>query len=312
MKKLIKRAFLLAVAAGLILLGAGLVAEMRQPVAIAAGELKGDAARGKTLAALGNCVACHTTEETLKANGPVLGGGRAMKTPFGTFYSPNISRDAERGIGKWSDPDFIRAFREGRSPSGHNYFPAFPYTSFTRATDQDIVDIKAYIWSLPAVATPSRRHEVGFPFNIRFGLTYWKWLYFERGPFKADPAKSAEWNRGAYLVEALGHCGECHTPRDLGGGLVRSRAFSGAPKGEGPDGVAVPNITTHESGIGKWSEADIASFLKSGTTPDGDFTGGKMAEVVLLGTSQLSEADLKAMAVYLKSLKPLERKKGKE
>jgi mono/diheme cytochrome c family protein len=265
-----------------------------------------DAKRGEYLIRAGGCIACHTDEQTLKDKGPVLGGGRIFKTPFGTFYGPNITRDPVHGIGRWSDAEFVHAVKAGRAPGGHNYYPAFPYTSFVGATDQDLADIKAYIFTLPAQAKPNQRHELSFPYNIRFGLTFWKWLYFDRRPFRPDPAKSAEWNRGAYLVSHLGHCGECHTPRNFLGAARPSLFLAGAPAIEG--GVA-PNITPDpETGIGKWSESDIATLLKSGLTPEGDVVGGAMGDVVFHGTSMLADADLKAIAIYLKSLPPIRRK----
>lgn len=265
-----------------------------------------DAKRGEYLVRAGGCIACHTEKQTLKDKGPILGGGRALKTPFGTFYGPNITKDPVHGIGKWSDADFVRAFRAGRAPAGHNYYPAFPYTSFAGVDERDLLDIKAYIFTLPAQAKPSQPHDVTFPYDIRFGLTFWKGLYFDRTPFRRDETKSAEWNRGAYLVNHLGHCGECHTPRDVFGGSRRNMFLAGAPDIEG--GVA-PNITPDpETGIGQWNESAIVDLLKTGMLPDGDFVGGAMTEVVNYATSLLDDADLKAIAVYLKSVKPVRNK----
>ncbi len=269
-----------------------------------------DAKRGEYLIRAGGCIACHTEERVLKDKGPVLGGGRALKTPFGTFHAPNITKEPVHGIGKWSDADFVHAFRAGRAPSGHNYFPAFPYTSFAGADDSDLVDIKAYIFSLPAEAKPNKPHAVDFPYNIRFGLTFWKWMYFDRARFRRDETKSAEWNRGAYLVNHLAHCGECHTPRDGLGGAKRAMAFAGAPDIEG--GIA-PNITPdEETGIGKWTDSNIVDVLKTGFMPDGNFVGGAMTDVVNHGTSLLTDEDLKAIAVYLKSVKPVRNKVEKK
>ena len=219
----------------------------------------------------------------------------------------SVTKDAATGIGKWSDGDFLRAFREGRSPTGHNYYPAFPYTSFAGIADADLLDIKAYIFSLPAVARANQKHDLALPFRLRFGLTYWKWLFFRAEPFKPDPAKSAAWNRGAYLVRHLGHCGECHTPRNFAGGMRDGSYLAGTA--DGPEGGVVPNITPDAAtGLGKWSEADLVSFLKQGITPDGDFAGGAMTEVILHGTGKLTDEDLKAMAVYLKSVPPVANK----
>lgn len=270
-----------------------------------------DAKRGAYLLHAGGCIACHTEPETLKAEGPILGGGHALKTPFGTFYGPNITKDPVHGIGKWSDAEFVQAFRAGRSPTGHNYFPAFPYVSFAALNPQDLIDIRAHIMELPAVAKPSKPHELGLIYRWRFGLTFWKWLFFSPGVYVADPAKSAEWNRGAYLVNHLGHCSECHTPRNLLGGFRRSLHLAGSA--DGPEGGIIPNITPdNDTGIGKWTEAQIVDLLKSGMTPDSDFVGGAMTEVVTFGTSKLSDADLKAMAVYLKSIKPIANKVEKK
>jgi mono/diheme cytochrome c family protein len=234
----------------------------------------------------------------------VLAGGPALRTPFGTFYAPNITPDPVHGIGKWSDADFKRALREGVRPDGAYFFPVFPYTSFTDITDADIADLKAYIFSLPPAAKPSRPHDVSFPFNLRFLQLGWRLLNFTPGPFTPDRAKPPEWNRGAYLVLALAHCAECHTPRNFMGGLQTSMAFAGTA--DGPDGDRVPNITPDpETGIGKWSESDIADALELGLNPDGEPLGNSMAEVVRHSTAKLTPADRKAIAVYLRSLPPI-------
>lgn len=268
------------------------------------------AERGKYLLHAGGCIGCHTDKATLKAKGPILGGGRVLKTPFGTFFGPNITPHPEHGIGRWTEAQFRRALRHGRAPSGRHYYPAFPYTSFTRMTDRDIGDLWAYIRTMKPVDRPSKRHELGFPYNIRFLLTFWKWMNFRRGAFAPDPAKSKQRNRGAYLVTALGHCGECHTPRNSLGGLRRSLSMSGSA--DGPAGGA-PNITPHkETGIGNWSAEDIVSALKLGMLPDGDFIGGEMTEVVEHGTSKLTDADLKAIATYLAALPPIRSKPKKK
>ena len=238
--------------------------------------------------AAGGCANCHTDA---KAKWPLLGGGAAIKTPFGTFYPPNISSDPQYGIGKWSDSDFIRALRDGISPEGDRYYPAFPFTSFTNLTDADMLAIKRYIMSLPPAKVKSRPHDLHFPFNIRLGMIAWDWLYLRKGPLAPDPKQSAEWNRGRYLAVGLVHCAECHTPRTMLGGLDRSRWMAGNAKGEGPDGLAIPNITPDpKDGIGKWSVDDIAESLGSGMTPDGDSFGSLMADVVENGTAKLSDA----------------------
>ncbi|MFT5538594.1 MAG: mono/diheme cytochrome c family protein [Alphaproteobacteria bacterium] len=259
--------------------------------------------RGAVLFATGGCANCHTDT---KNKGPDLAGGGPIKTPFGTFYAPNISSHPEFGIGKWTDKDFIRALRDGIAPDGSHYYPAFPYTSFTNMTDDDMRAIHAHIMSLPPVAVKSRPHDLGFPFNIRFGMIFWKLLFLEKGPLISDSTRSAEWNRGRYLANAVAHCAECHTPRNFMGGLDHSRWMAGNAKGEGPEGEAVPNITQHPtSGIGKWKLEEIAQSLEDGTLPDGDSFGSLMADVVESGTAMLSDADRRAIAVYIKSLKPL-------
>jgi len=259
----------------------------------------GSAERGKTVYDAGGCFACHTD---VKGNGPALAGGPALKTPFGTFYAPNISPDPAHGIGSWTDEQFLRAMRDGIGPKGQYYYPVFPYTAYTKASEQDLLDLKAYLMTLAPVAKPSRPHEVGFPFSVRLALLPWRWINFSSGPWRPDPAKDAVWNRGAYLVEALGHCGECHTPRDATGGLDRSRWLAGSR--DGPPGEVGSNLTPHSTGLAEWSESDIAVTLDSGLTLDG-VVAGSMAEVVRFSTSRLSAEDRRAIARYLKSLPPL-------
>jgi len=309
MKRAYKAVFAVVVLAGAAVIAVALWEGRRAAPALTI-NVAPDPKRGEYLVRAGGCISCHTEEQTLKEKGPILGGGRALKTPFGTFHGPNISKDPTHGIGKWSDAEFVNAFRAGRAPDGHNYYPAFPYTSFVGAEDRDLLDIKAYIFTLPAQAKLNRPHQLGFPFNIRFGLTFWKWLYFDRTRFRRDEAKSAEWNRGAYLVNHLAHCSECHTPRTALGGMKRDLFLAGAPDIEG--GVA-PNITPDpDTGIGKWSESQITDVLKSGLLPDGDFVGGAMTDVVNQSTSHLTDDDLKAIAVYLKSVKPIRNKVEKK
>jgi mono/diheme cytochrome c family protein len=257
--------------------------------------------RGVYLFAVAGCASCHTD---IAHKGAPLAGGRPLKTPFGIFYGPNITRDTTYGIGAWSDADFIRALREGLRPDGAHLFPTFPFTSFTQISDSDLLDLKAYIFSLPPVAQPNRAHDVSFPFSWRWLQVFWRWLNFTPGPFKPDPTKSADWNRGAYLVQALAHCGECHTPRDVTGGLKTSLAFSGTTNG--PDGQKVANITSDKAtGIGNWSHGQLVHFLRSGLLPDGDVVGSLMAEVVQHSTSKMTDSDRDAVATYLQSLPPI-------
>jgi mono/diheme cytochrome c family protein len=256
--------------------------------------------RGAYIFSAADCGACHTN---VKAKGPLLAGGRPLKTPFGTFYTPNITPDPDTGIGRWSDADFMRALRRGVSPGNDHYFPVFPYGSFTKMTDQDLLDLKAYIFSLPAVTQANREHDIDFPFGWRFSVWFWKQMNFTEGPFMPDAGRTAEWNRGAYLVEALAHCGECHTPRGWLGGLDTSLSMSGTT--DGPEGQKVPNITPDkETGIGGWSPRDVVRVLRTGQLPNGDFVGSLMGEVVN-GTSKLTDTDRQAIAVYLQSLPPI-------
>ena len=268
-----------------------------------------DPVRGKYLFAAAGCAACHTDK---KAKGASLAGGRKLKTPFGIFFSPNITPDPEYGIGKWSDRDFIRALRQGVAPDGRHYFPVFPYPSYTGITDRDLLDLKAYLFTRPPAKTANKPHDTAPPFGWRFLVPLWKSLYFTPGPFRADPGRSRQWNRGAYLVTALGHCSECHTPRDGLGGAKAGMALAGTTKG--PEGGLIPNITPDkETGIGRWSDGDLHEILKTGMLPDGDFVGDVMGEVVDETTGRLKIADLKAIILYLRSLPPvfhrIERKK---
>jgi mono/diheme cytochrome c family protein len=262
---------------------------------------------GAYLANAAGCEDCHTDREH---GGQPYAGGRALATPFGTFFSPNITPDPETGIGRWTDNEFLRALRDGVRPDGANYFPVFPYPSFTNITDADVQAIKAYLFSLPAVRHANRAHDVSFPFSWRFLQNIWKLLFFSPGSFRPAPERSEAYNRGAYLVTALAHCGECHTPRNWFGATEPDRFLAGNP--QGPDGKPVPNITPDpQTGIGDWSEEDITTLLKTGQTPEFDFVGGAMGEVVR-NTSRLDDADRRAIAVYLKSVPPIpSQKKGR-
>jgi mono/diheme cytochrome c family protein len=254
--------------------------------------------------ATGGC-SCHTNYPGEGDEAPLLAGGRPLETPFGVFYSTNITNDSETGLGRWSDADFIRAMREGLSPEGQHYFPVFPYTSFTGLSDQDLIDLKAYLASLPAIKRANRDPDAPFPFSWRATLTGWKWLNFEPRRIEREEGRSPEWNRGHYLVHAAAHCGECHTPRTLTGGLDRSMWLAGSR--EGPEGELAPNITPHEeTGIGRWSVPDLVWYLEMGIKPDGDDTQGLMSEVIEHGYTNLPASDLEAIATYLKSLPAIE------
>src|SRR3984957_12718048 len=240
-----------------------------------------DLAKGLTTFNAGGCSSCHAVPN--QPDRLRLGGGVAIPSPFGTFYAPNISPDPADGIGRWTEADFVRAVMQGISPAGYHYFPAFPYTSYQHARVEDIRDLFAYLKTLPPVSGQVRRHDVPFPFNIRRNIGIWKWLFMDGKPFMPDAVHSAQWNRGTYLVNGLGHCAECHSPRNFLGGIVGAQRFAGGPNPEGEGWV--PNIT--QKGLGDWSEKDIAYFLETGQMPDGDSAGGSMARVIR-NASQLS------------------------
>jgi mono/diheme cytochrome c family protein len=260
----------------------------------------GDPARGEYVLRLGGCITCHTDQ---KNGGKFLAGGRALDTPFGTFYASNITPDPETGIGGWSTGAFVQAMTEGVGPGGHPYFPAFPYPSYTHMTERDLVDLKAYLDAVEPVANAVPDHDVDFPFGFRPLIKGWQLLFFEDGTFAPDPNRSEAWNRGAYIVNGPGHCGECHTPRNALGGRQADRFLAGTR--DGPDGKPVPNITPHEDGIGGWAEGDLVFAFQTSILPDGDVFGGAMAEVVEDGLSHLSREDLDAIAEYLLSVEAL-------
>ncbi|MET0630887.1 MAG: cytochrome c [Xanthobacteraceae bacterium] len=255
---------------------------------------------GKTMFYAGGCASCHATPD--QEDKTRLGGGMALKSPFGTFYAPNISSDARDGIGGWSEADFVSAMWKGTSPDGRHYYPAFPYTSYQKMKMEDVRDLFAHLKTLPAVTGKVRDHDLPAHFKIRRLLGAWKFLFLDGEPFKPDASKPAAWNRGAYLVNAPGHCAECHSPRNLLGGIVSKQRFAGGPDPEGGDG-SVPNIT--QAGLGDYSEKDIAQVLATGEMPNGDSVGGGMTAVVR-NTGQLTPEDRAAMATYVKSLPPVE------
>src|ERR1700744_5011667 len=256
-------------------------------------------ANGETIFNAGGCSACHAVPgqpHRLK-----LGGGLGVASPFGTFYVPNISPDKNDGIGQWTEAQFVTAVTRGVSPEGTHYFPAFPYTTYAHARVSDIRDLFAYLKTLAPVPGKWRDHDVPFPFDIRRNVGIWKWLFLDGKPFAPDASRSAQWNRGAYLVNGLGHCAECHSPRNFLGGIVAAQRFAGGPNPEGEGWI--PNIT--QKGIGEWSAKDIAYFLETGQTPDGDSAGGSMVRVIK-NTSQLSAWERDAIADYAKSLPPVD------
>jgi mono/diheme cytochrome c family protein len=260
---------------------------------------KSNLANGRTLFYVGGCASCHATPG--QKDRTKLGGGLALKSPFGIFYPPNISSDPDDGIGAWTEAEFITATTKGTSPAGEHLYPAFPYTSYQRVSYRDLRDLFAFIKTLPAVQGRAPEHELRFPFNIRRLVGLWKLLFLDRQPFQPDPSKPDDWNRGAYLVNGAGHCAECHSPRNFLGGIITSERFAGAPNLEGKGWV--PNIT--QKNLAKWSVKDIAYLLETGFTLDGDSVGSSMSEVVR-NISQISADDRLAIATYIKSLPPVE------
>ena len=262
----------------------------------------GDPAKGELLFWAGGCASCHAAPGSKGDDRLKLAGGEPIVSPFGTFHAPNISPDKAHGIGNWSTLDFVNAMKRGLGPDGEHLYPAFPYTSYQRMPVADLVDLKAYLDTLPADATPNKAHELPFPFSIRRGVGLWKLLYLDGETFTPDPSKSDEINRGAYLVQGPGHCNECHTPRNAIGGLDRSRALAGAPDPSGKG--TIPNITPGSSTMGDWTADDIANFLETGMTPDFDSVGGTMVEVQE-NMAKLPASDRAAIAAYLKDLPPI-------
>ncbi len=302
---MMRRLIVWAVAAGILGLAVFWFLTIPQTVpASALGPHTTDLANGKEMFYAGGCNSCHAVPK--QPDKLKLGGGLALRSPFGTFYAPNISSDSKDGIGGWSEAQFVTAMVKGTSPFGEHLFPAFPYTSYQRITFDDLRDLFAFLKTLPAVQGRVRDHDVSFPFNIRRLLGGWKLLFLDGKPFQPDPSKSAEWNRGAYLANGAGHCAECHSPRDALGGIVAGLRFTGGPSPDGQGGV--PNITQFK--LKEWSAADIAGTLENGMTPDSDSVGGSMVEVVR-NTSQLTAADRTAIATYVKSLPAVEGIKPK-
>ncbi|CCD85402.1 Diheme cytochrome c-type [Bradyrhizobium sp. ORS 285] len=293
--------WLSAAALGAIVLGAAvtwLITAPRPAMSADATSLydqAGDPKRGQLVFVAGDCSSCHASpgqSDRLK-----LGGGIALASPYGTFRAPNISSDPVDGIGAWTVKDLGNALLSGMSPNGSHYYPVFPYASFAHMSVADVVDLMAYLRTLPAVHGRAPPHELDPLFQIRRFVGFWKLLYFRPGEIKPDPAHDPQWNRGRYLVEALGHCDECHSSRDLFGGVKDKTRFAG---GQDPVGTGFyPNITPAR--IGHWSQGEIAEMLKTGNTPDHGRVGSSMADVVI-NTSQLPQDDRDAIAAYIKAL----------
>jgi mono/diheme cytochrome c family protein len=255
----------------------------------------GDQEKGKRIFAAGDCASCHASPgqpDRLR-----LGGGLALASPYGTFRVPNISPDPRDGIGAWKTSDLANALLRGVSPVRSHYYPVFPYASYAHMAAGDVVDLMAYLRTLPPVAGRAPPHDINPVFRIRRFVGFWKFLYFDATPLQSDPRQHDKWNRGRYLVESLGHCAECHSSRDLFGGIKVTTRFAG---GVDPEGAGYyPNITPTR--IGSWSENDIAEMLKSGNTPDHGRVGSSMSEVVV-NTATLPDGDREAIAAYIKSL----------
>ncbi|MDB5913586.1 MAG: alcohol dehydrogenase, partial [Ramlibacter sp.] len=302
--------WLLAVAALLLLLAA-LVAWLKvrgdPPVDSSPAAAPADQtviARGAYLARAGNCMGCHTT-----VGGAEFAGGGAVNTPFGAVFAPNITPDAKTGIGNWSASEFWRAMHHGRSKDGRLLYPAFPYPSYTKVTRGDADALYAYLRSVKPVEQQNKAHQLPFPYNTQAALGVWRALFFRAGPFEGEPQKSAEWNRGKYLVDALSHCAACHSSRNFLGGTSVNAEFAG---GLMPDQTwYAPSLASpSEAGVQKWRREQVVQLLKNGVSAHGAVSG-PMADVVYTSTQYLSTQDLSAMAEYLAAI-PLREPERKE
>ncbi|MBX4951323.1 cytochrome c [Rhizobium binae] len=258
-----------------------------------------DPANGQMVFWAGGCVSCHSAPGSEGDARLTLSGGLALKSPFGTFHVPNISPDEKAGIGAWTIADFGNAMKRGVGPDGQHLYPSFPYGSYARMSDKDVNDLFAFLKTLPKSANVAPPHELPFPYNLRLALGGWKFLYFNDQPRVALASSDDKIRRGQYLVEGPGHCGECHTPRDALGGFEAGQWLAGAPNPEGRG--RIPDITPSSRSIGGWSEADIASYLETGFTPDFDSVGGSMVDVQQ-NIARLPAADREAIAAYLKAV----------
>jgi mono/diheme cytochrome c family protein len=293
---------LLSVLAGLALVGAAAGYLLTMPRPLTAADLPAhqpDAANGAYQFTAAGCASCHAAPDAKGDDKLKLAGGLRLGSPFGTFVVPNISPHPQDGIGAWTELDFVNAMWKGIGRTGEHLYPSFPYTSYARMPLNDVRDLYHYLKTLPPVAGRAPDHEIGFPFSLRVALGGWKLLYLAPPGFTPPAGASPQVARGAALAQGPGHCAECHTPRDLLGGLDPTRAYAGGPA---PDGKGrIPNITPHPDAIGGWSEKDIVFYLEAGMTPDGDFVGGHMAKVVE-NTGKLTADDRDAIAAYLKHL----------
>jgi mono/diheme cytochrome c family protein len=296
-----RRTVLALVALGALGIAAYVSSNRRDPSAGSAPTLAGApasaslVARGEYLTRAADCVACHT----VPGSGNDFAGGVAFVLPFGTIYSSNITPDLETGIGSWSDDDFVHAVRDGVRKDGKRLYPAFPYTSYTALSRADVLAIKAYLFSQPPVKHPERSNELSFPFNQRWAMGFWNAAFFKNQRFAGDSSKPAQWNSGAYLATALGHCGECHTPRNFGFGLKHGSELAG----EEVQGWKAYNITSDsERGIGAWTDEQLAAYLKTGHAAGRGSASGPMAEVVSNSLQYLTANDVGALVSYLHSV----------
>ena len=294
------RVFIAAISAGMVSLSSLAGAASLSGVELSELELSELEQRGEYLAAAGNCLSCHTNGD----DNP-FAGGLAFETPFGTIYSTNITSDPENGIGGWSLEDFTNAVRLGEAPDGKHYYPVFPYTSFAKVSDEDVAAIYAYLKTVAPVKSTPPANDLSFPYSQRWALGLWKWMYFDASSFEPQRSQSEEWNRGAYLVEGLGHCSMCHTPRNFVGANDASLAMTGGTYMTRVEGKlsawSAPNLTSADVGLAMWTVDDITDYLKLGVSHRAGVFG-PMNEVVVNSTRHLSKEDVGAMAVYLKSL----------
>ncbi|MFC5437885.1 c-type cytochrome [Rhodanobacter umsongensis] len=276
-----------------LLLGAGMVAANSTDVARTSPGPYASTTRGRYLVRAGDCMSCHTA-----ASGAPFAGGRAVPTPFGTIYSTNITPDRDTGIGAWSEDDFYRAMHEGISRDGHHLYPAFPYPWFTRISRDDVRDIRAYLGTVTAVRQDNKPTRLPWPLSMRAAMAVWNGMYFDEGIYQSDPTKSAQWNRGAYLVQGVGHCSACHGDKNFAGAVDTDHPLNG---GFAEHQFAPSLAGGRRDGLGDWSEQDIVGYLARGHNAKAS-AAGPMAEVVEMSTQYLSEPDRRAIAVYLKSL----------
>ena len=265
-------------------------------------EVAGDAERGAYVLRMGGCASCHTDAAN---KGAFLAGGRSLQTPFGTFYTSNLTPDPETGIGGWSTGAFVQAMTKGVSPEGHDYYPAFPYTSYANMTLQDLADLKAYLDTVEPVANPVPPHDLAFPFSFRPLLKPWKAMFFRANGIEPDPGQSESWNRGAYLVQGPTHCGECHTQRNQLGARDAVPPSGRQPRRSGPQAGAQHHAASRTMASAAGRRSDLSYALETGILPDYDVLGGAMSEVVRDSTGHLTQEDRAAIAEYLLSLEPL-------